>query len=53
MEETCECPKCGMENAYFDGVSYYCPDCDHEWGEVETEEEDFDAYYVADDSEDY
>lgn len=27
-----ECPKCGMENAYFDGVEYVCPDCDHTWG---------------------
>jgi protein PhnA len=28
---TVECPKCGMENAYHDGVNYVCPDCDYEW----------------------
>ena len=25
------CPRCGMENAYFDGVVFICPDCDYEW----------------------
>ena len=28
---TVECPNCGMENAYHDGVNYVCPDCDYEW----------------------
>lgn len=28
---TTECPFCGMENAYCDGVEYVCPDCDHTW----------------------
>ena len=31
MEDTCTCPKCHMENAYFNGVIFVCPDCDYEW----------------------
>ena len=31
MEDTCTCPSCDMDNAYFDGVVYVCPDCDYEW----------------------
>ena len=31
MEDTCSCPKCQMENAYHNGVSFVCPDCDNEW----------------------
>lgn len=26
-----QCPECQQENAYFNGVSYCCPDCDYEW----------------------
>ncbi|MBR1962627.1 MAG: hypothetical protein IKA26_06730 [Alistipes sp.] len=26
-----ECPKCGAEDAYFDGARYQCPACDYEW----------------------
>lgn len=29
-----ECPKCGMENAYFNGLQFECPDCNHTWGEL-------------------
>ena len=25
------CPVCGLENTYFDGEQYVCPDCTHEW----------------------
>ena len=25
------CPVCGLENTYFDGEQYFCPDCTHEW----------------------
>lgn len=25
------CPKCDNENAYHNGVTFECPDCDHEW----------------------
>lgn len=31
MSNNCICPKCDMENAYFNGIIYYCPDCDYEW----------------------
>ena len=33
MEDTCTCPKCHMENAYYDGVVFICPDCDYEWSD--------------------
>lgn len=26
-----ECPNCGLESAYHNGVCYVCPDCDYEW----------------------
>ena len=26
-----ECPKCGAEDAFFNGVCYECPCCEHEW----------------------
>lgn len=26
-----DCPICGMNNTYFDGQLYICPDCSHEW----------------------
>lgn len=35
MEETPNCPKCGMANTYFDGVVNVCPDCFNEWGAEE------------------
>lgn len=31
MTEAPKCPKCGMENTYFDGTAFACPDCFHEW----------------------
>ncbi|NDV58462.1 zinc ribbon domain-containing protein YjdM [Bacteroides sp. 519] len=42
MEETPNCPKCGMANTYFDGTSFVCPDCFYEWtgGEATQEAED-------------
>lgn len=41
MAEAPKCPKCAMENTYFDGTSYVCPDCFHEWsGHAEAETED-------------
>ncbi len=35
-----ECPKCGSEDAYFDGVHYQCPVCDYEWEADNCEFED-------------
>lgn len=26
-----ECIACGMDSAYFNGLQYECPDCDHVW----------------------
>lgn len=26
-----QCPVCGMDNTYFDGTLFVCPDCTHEW----------------------
>jgi uncharacterized Zn finger protein (UPF0148 family) len=40
MEDTCTCPNCGMDNAYFDGVVFVCPDCDHEWSDSSDDEDD-------------
>ena len=36
-----ECPKCGSEDAYFNGECYECPCCDYEWevDNCEVEEE--------------
>ena len=32
------CPVCGLENTYFDGEQYVCPDCTHEWSLTDTAE---------------
>lgn len=34
---TTECPKCGLDNAYFDGVEYVCPDCGYSWTDGDTD----------------
>lgn len=41
MTEISNCPKCDMDNTYFDGTVNICPDCSHEWinGEETTEDE--------------
>ena len=31
MNEFPDCPKCKMDNTYFDGTLTVCPDCGHEW----------------------
>ena len=36
MEEITICPLCESENRYFDGTLNVCPDCAHEWEEVQT-----------------
>lgn len=35
MSEITKCPKCGGEYVYFDGALYVCPDCAHEFNEVD------------------
>jgi uncharacterized Zn ribbon protein len=37
---TCPNPECTSENAFFNGVCYECPDCDHEWSEDANDEEE-------------
>lgn len=34
-----ECPICNSENAYHNGVCYECPDCGHEWGDDQEDDE--------------
>ncbi len=31
MNEFPSCPKCNMDNTYFDGTMTICPDCGYEW----------------------
>lgn len=40
MTEITACPKCGMENTYFDGSLNQCPDCAHEWETNENQGQD-------------
>lgn len=35
-----ECPKCGSESAYHNGVCFECPDCDYEWSDEDIVEHD-------------
>lgn len=28
-----ECPQCESDQAYHNGVSYECPDCNHQWSD--------------------
>ena len=39
MEKLPECPKCGSEYTYEDGVLLVCPECAHEWSEQEEKQE--------------
>lgn len=34
------CPICQMENTYFDGTLYICPDCGYEWNTSEKGDDD-------------
>lgn len=36
MAEYPRCPQCSGDNTYFDGTTYVCPDCMHEFAEAET-----------------
>lgn len=40
MSDYPKCPVCGMENTYFDGTLFICPDCGYEWNENEGSEAD-------------
>ena len=40
-----ECPYCGSESAYHNGLCYVCPDCDAEW-------DDDDEFITPDDDDD-
>jgi|GEM_PF-4778571 len=33
-KDTEECPMCGDEGAYFNGVEYECPNCGYTWGNI-------------------
>lgn len=41
MNKDPKCPKCGMENTYYDSsiMQYVCPDCSHEFSNENNEEE--------------
>lgn len=40
MTDITACPKCGMENTYFDGSLNQCPDCAYEWETKENAAQD-------------
>lgn len=46
MEDTLECPNCQMDNAYFNGITYECPECDYEWDENDSA--DYEEDYLDD-----
>lgn len=35
-----ECPKCGCDECYHDGVSYVCPDCGYRWDGDDDDDDD-------------
>ncbi len=37
MSEIPNCPQCNMDNTYFDGSLYVCPDCGFEFSNIEEE----------------
>ncbi|MBP3889112.1 MAG: alkylphosphonate utilization protein [Cellulosilyticum sp.] len=42
------CPKCNSEYTYEDGSMYVCPECAHEWSQLETESHDEDVKVYKD-----
>ncbi len=40
METLPNCPKCGSSYTYEDGSLFVCPECAHEWNEIEEVETD-------------
>ena len=45
MSEISNCPKCDIDNTYFDGVINICPDCGYEWN---TDDEPESAHIAKD-----
>jgi protein PhnA len=39
MSDLPNCPSCGSEYTYDDGVNYVCPECAHEWSKDAAAEE--------------
>lgn len=35
-----DCPRCGSETAFHNGVCHECPECDYEWSCIDGEEVD-------------
>lgn len=48
MSDLPECPKCGSEYTYEDGVLYVCPECAYEWSKEATMVNDTDEPVVKD-----
>ncbi|MBQ1275005.1 MAG: zinc ribbon domain-containing protein YjdM [Cellulosilyticum sp.] len=42
------CPKCNSEYTYEDGSMYVCPECAHEWSQLETASQDEDVKVYKD-----
>ena len=42
-----ECPKCGSEDAFFNGECYVCPCCDYEWEADNCELEECEYYLLT------
>jgi protein PhnA len=40
MNNLPNCPECGSEYTYEDGIMYVCPECAHEWSKEEENTED-------------
>lgn len=38
MSDLPNCPSCDSEFSYHDGTVYVCPECAHEWNELEAED---------------
>lgn len=53
-----ECPNCGSENAYYNGVEYECPDCDYTFSDEmcfddDGDEDLYDDIFEDDDDYEY
>lgn len=43
MSNLPNCPQCGSEYTYEDGIMYVCPECGHEWPQVAEAESSSDS----------